>query len=125
MSTIIKSASVKVMRSYDYCHFEACMSLENDQGVTVTDIDNARKDCARLTDKAVAQYRKAKEMAAQRTDGEYKIRNFEQECQRILQKTEGDRTLNEIAMLKQYQDEGWREKFNARYDYEDDEMLPF
>lgn len=32
METIIKSASVKVMLSYDYSHFEASMALENDKG---------------------------------------------------------------------------------------------
>ena len=29
METRIKSASVKIMLSYDYSHFETCMSLEN------------------------------------------------------------------------------------------------
>lgn len=121
MDTIRKSASVKVMRSFDYCHFEACMSLENESGVTNSEIDNARKDCQRLADKAVGQYKKAKELAANRTDGKYRMQNFEDNCKRIQQKPEGDRTLNEIAMLKQYQDENWQAQFDPYYDYEDSE----
>lgn len=122
METKVKSASVKVMLSYDYSHFEASMSLENDNGLSVQDIDNARKNCQRLADKAVAQYKTAKASAASRSDGQYRIQNFENECKRIQLKAEGDRTLNEIAMLKQYEDENWRVQFEARYDYDDDDQ---
>ena len=121
MKTKIKNASVKVMLSYDYSHFEALMSLENDNGLTTKEIDDARKDCQRLADKAVDQYRKAKEMAELRHDGQYQMRNFEQECIKISEKKEGDRTLKEIAMLKQYQDEDWQSQFAYGYDYDDDE----
>jgi hypothetical protein len=47
-------ASVKVMRSYDYCHFEVCLSL--DKEMTLGEINNMRKDAARLADEAVRQY---------------------------------------------------------------------
>ncbi len=43
--TVIKNASVKVMLSYDYSHFEASMSLENDNGIGMNEIDLARKNC--------------------------------------------------------------------------------
>lgn len=119
--TIIKSASVKVMRSYDYCHFETSMSLENDSGIVPAEIDLARKDCQRLCDKAVAQYQKAKESAAKRTDNGYAMKNFESDCLRIKAKAEHDRTLKEIGMLKQYENERWQDQFDSRYDYEDDE----
>jgi len=121
METKIKTASVKVMLSYDYSHFEASMSLENDEGLAIKDIDEARKNCQRLADKAVGQYKKAKEAAANRNDGQYKMRAFEQECQRIEKKEEHDRTLKEIAMLKQYHDENWQAQFDYDYDYDDDE----
>lgn len=48
-----------------------------------------------------------------------KIR-FEEDCKRIQAKDEHDRTIKEIAMLKQYQDENWAKKFDYDYDYEDD-----
>lgn len=125
METIIKSASVKVMLSYDYCHFEALMTVENESGLTMRDVDDARKDCQRLADKAVSQYKTAKQMAAKRSDGEYQMRNFEDECKRIQKKDEQDRTVKEIAMLKQYEDESWRSQFMYEYDYDDDDNFPF
>jgi hypothetical protein len=125
MKTKIKTASVKVMLSYDYSHFEASMSLENDNGIEVNEIDNARKICQRLADKAVAQYKTAKLSATRRNDGEYKMRNFEAECIKIKAKDEHDRTLKEIAMLKQYEDENWKAQFEDNYDYDDDENYRF
>lgn len=124
--TYIKNASVKIMLSYDYSHFESSLTIENEAGLSLSDIDAARKNCQRLCDKAVAQFKKAKEMAAKRTNSIYEMRQFENDCLRILEKPECDRTLKEIGMLKEYQDEKWREKFDRSYDYEDDdEYLPF
>ena len=119
--TIIKSASVKIMLSHDYSHFETSMSLENENGITTEEVDLARKKCQRLCDKAVSQYKKAKELAAKRNDGIYQMQNFESQCKRIEVKAEGDRTINEIAMLNQYKNEKWQDQFDNRYDYEDDE----
>lgn len=125
MDAKIKDASVKVMLSYDYSHFEVSMTLENDNGLTLKEIDEARKSCQRLADKAVSQYKTAKLMAAKRIDGEYQMKNFEEECKRIQAKDEHDRTLKEIAMLKQYEDEKWREQFYYAYDYDDDENYEY
>ena len=113
------------MQSYNYCHFEAVMSIENDKGLSIDEIDEARKHCQRLTDKAIGQYKTAKEAAANRSMGEMKMRNFEDECNRIMKKEEGERTINEMAMLKQYHDENWREKFQYNYDYDDDDQYNF
>ena len=121
METKIKNASVKVMLSYDYSHFEASMSLENDNGLSTKEIDEARKSCQRLADKAVGQYKTAKEKAQSRTDGKYRMANFVSQCKMIEAKEEGDRTINEIAMLKQYQTEKWEEQFIDNYDYDDDD----
>lgn len=125
METKIKIASVKVMLSYDYSHFEASMSLENDNGLSIKEIDAARKDCQRLADKAVAQYKTAKQQAANRNDGQYRMQNFEAECIKIRAKNEHDRTLKEIAMLKQYENENWRDQFDYHYDYDDDDNYNF
>jgi hypothetical protein len=118
-ATKIKTASVKVMLSYDYSHFEASMSLENDKGLTMFEIDEARKNCQRLADKAVSQYKVFKSAASKRQDGIYKMQNFEAQCKNIKAKKENDRTLNEIAMLKQYENEAWQEQFYDEYDYQD------
>ena len=128
METIVKNASVKVMLSHDYCHFETSMSLENESGVTLKDIDDARKNCNRLMDKAIAQYKIAKKMAQDRTDGKFKIQNFTNACEKIKMKAEGERTINEMAMLKQYDDENWQDQFENDWDYDDGaehDELPF
>lgn len=125
METKIKTASVKVMLSYDYSHFEANMGLENEDGIELHEVDNARKMCQRLADKAVSQYKTAKLYASKRSDGEYKMKNFESACKAIEAKQEGDRTINEIAMLKQYKDEDWQAQFDSLYDYDDDENYNF
>ena len=122
---IIKSASVKVMLSYDYSHFEASMSLESDNGLSVEEIDTARKNCQRLADKAVGQYKKAKSMASKRSNAEYDKKFFLNQVADIQKKAEGDRTINEMAILKQYQDENWQAQFNYDYDYDDDSDYNF
>lgn len=58
----IEIATVKVMRSYDYCHFEVCLSSSS--ASTPDAVDGLRKQAARLADKAVDQYRIAKNNAA-------------------------------------------------------------
>jgi hypothetical protein len=123
--TIVKTASVKVMLSYDYSHFEVSMSLENESGLSLQDVDESRKNCQRLADKAVGQYKTAKLAASKRSDGQYQMNNFEAECKKILAKDEHDRTLKEIGMLKQYQDENWRAQFEYGYDYDDDDQYEF
>lgn len=120
-----KNASVKVMLSYDYCHFEVSMSIENENGLSLKDIDDARKNCQRLADKAVGQYKTAKSNAANRTDGQYKMQDFETTCKKIQAKNEEDRTVKEIAMLKQYENENWRAQFDYDYDYDDDDNYDY
>jgi hypothetical protein len=78
-----------------------------------------------LADKAVSQYKTAKQHAASRQDWIYKMQNFESQCKSIKAKNENDRTLNEIAMLKQYETEKWELQFTCDYDYDDDENYNF
>jgi len=47
-------ASVRVMRSHDYCHFEVSLSADDLEDLKA--VDDLRKAAARLADKAVAQY---------------------------------------------------------------------
>lgn len=75
--TKISSASVKVMLSYDYSHFEVSMTLENDEGLTKKKIDEARKDCQRLADRAVEQYKIAKQKAVAQYGIDEALRLFE------------------------------------------------
>ena len=117
METIIKTASVKVMLSHDYSHFEASMVLENDNGLTLIDIDEARKNCQRLADKAVGQYKTAKSEANKLTATSYERQQLEREVREIkVSKIEEDWTLLERAKVKALADYNHQ----TMYDYNDD-----
>ena len=111
---------VKVLRSYDYNHFEFCIPVAED--ATIKERNEARKDAERLANEAVRQYKKAKEMAVKRESSQFQIDNFINAVKRIHIKPTGERTVDELAMLKQYDDETWLSKLEYQYDYEDDEI---
>lgn len=106
------------MLSFDYCHFEIAKST--DQEVNNIEINEMRKDCMRLADEAIRQYKMAKIMAEKRQGAQFEKDSFEQRAKQIMRKPEGERTVNEIAHLKQYQDEEWQSQFEFNYDYHDD-----
>lgn len=117
METIIKSASVKVMLSHDYSHFEASMSLENESGIPLKDIDEARKNCQRLADKAVGQYKTAKLDANKLTATSYERQQLEKEVREIrVNKNEENWSVLEKAKVKALDDYNHQ----TRYDYNDD-----
>jgi hypothetical protein len=114
---ITMSASVKVMRSYDYCHFEVCLGTDED--VTLQDVDNMRKEAMRLVDKAVEQYKKAKEVMNFREahDGLH-YRRLKKEVEEIEKIPESERAPEHKTALKEWKDINY--KMQRRYDYEDD-----
>jgi len=113
----IKSASVKVMLSYNYNHFEASLNIENDDGLTMVEIDDARKQCQRLCDKAVVQYQKAKHHESKRTSDTLERRALEREVAYIKQKDSSLWTVVEKAKVKALEDHDWE----SRWDYDDDD----
>jgi len=118
MATIIKSASVKVMLSHDYSHFEASMSLENEEGLSLKDIDEARKNCQRLADKAVGQYKTAKSEANKMTATSYERQQLEKEVREIrVSKGEDEWTVLDRAKVKALEDY----QYQTMYDYNDDD----
>jgi len=112
-------SQVRVMLSYDYNHFEVALSTEEYPDLTPNQL---RKRAQRLCDEAVRQYQKAKELAARRAGASYEREAYLREIDRIGKLDEADRTVRELAMLKQYQDEEWEQQFKHEYDYEDDEL---
>lgn len=111
-------ASVKVMLSYDYCHFEVCKST--DEQLPDTAIDDMRKDVQRLANKAVVQYQIYKRMEMIRNTRKSEREQQGREVERIEAKPEGTRTLDEVAKVKAYHDRNWDEYISAKYDFEDD-----
>lgn len=106
------------MRSFDYCHFEINIGLENQGGLTLVQIDSARKEAARLADKAVEQYKIHKRVAQRAENGRGGISSWKKEADVILEIAETDRDERQKAVLKAYQDACYES--NRQYDYEDD-----
>jgi hypothetical protein len=110
-------ATVLVMLSHDYSHFEASIELSGED-ITLYDIDNARKDCQRLADKAVGQYKKAKTEAIKQTANSYERQQLRNEVAEIHKKPEHEWTLIDKAKVKTLADYDHQ----TRYNYEDDEL---
>ena len=111
---MIAQASVKVMRSFDYCHFE--VALSNDTLMTLQEIDAMRKQAARLVDKAVSQYATMKRWAENEWRRKDKRQELERQAKIIRETPEGERSEEQRAVIKALDDANW----NRHYDYEDD-----
>ena len=111
--------SVKIMLSYDYSHFE--VALSTDEELDAKGVNELRKKAQRLADEAVRQYKRSKEAAANREQNKYRKEMFLRQISDIEKKPEGERTVNEMALLKQHDDENWEAQFEDDYDYKDDE----
>ncbi len=109
------TASVKVMRSHDYCHFEICLGA--DGITTMQEVDELRKQAARLADKAVAQYQIAKRAAQRKSDGIGHIRYYKEEAEEIRALAPTDRTSEQQAALKAHDDAVFHA--SREYDYQD------
>ena len=97
----INIASVKVMRSYDYCHFEvnlaASVDCPPDSAAWFQQVDNLRKNAARLADKAVAQYKVAKRAHESEEHSLYSLRYAAEQAEKT---PESERTPEEKAAIK-------------------------
>lgn len=119
MTTIRKSATVKVMLSHNYNHFEASIALENENGVSFEEIDNARKDCNRLCDKAIIQYQQAKAHETKRLNLKSEKAQLEREVAEIKQREKEFWSVTDKAKVKALEDHNWELKwdYDDQYDY--------
>jgi hypothetical protein len=101
------NASVKVMRSYDYCHFEVALSMSN---ATAEQVDALRKTAARLADKAVQQYQIAKAQHSKRLYAQNELAAIEAEAEKIVLVPEKERTPEQLALLKTLSDLHYRSR---------------
>lgn len=111
---MIAQASVKVMRSFDYCHFE--VALSSDTLMTLQEIDMMRKQAARLVDKAVSQYATMKRWAENEWLRTNRREELERQAKIIRETPEVEWSEEQKAVIKALDDTNW----NRRYDYEDD-----
>ena len=114
----INVASVKVMRSYDYCHFEVNLSASvdcpPDSPEWFQQVDNLRKNAARLADKAVAQYKVAKEAHQSEENSWHSLRYAAENAEKTPEEM---RTPEEKAAIKALADARFAQR---HYDYQDD-----
>lgn len=106
--------SVRVMRSFDYCHFEIC--LGTDQKINLEEANEMRKEAQRLADEAVRQYKKAKMQYSIMLNNGWRIDDLKKQALKITIISENDLTPDQKALLKIISDYD----FAAGYDYQDD-----
>lgn len=109
--------SVKVMLSYDYCHFE--IALASDEFMTMEQIDEMRKEAQRLADKAVQQYKISKKIAEGRIYHLGEAERLTMKVEAIKQNyPQSEWTEDQKATVKAYANHLFH--VNRFYDYEDD-----
>ena len=111
----IDSASVRVMRSYDYSHFEIC--LTSTEANTPEQVNELRKEANRLADKAVAQFQIARSAECKKSAMEQKYR-----LDIAMSRPENERTDEDKAIIKYHSDKAFAARFD--YDYQDDWQQP-
>jgi len=105
-------ASVKVMRSYDYNHFE--VSLSSEEVSSLEEVDDLRKSAARLVDKAVIQYQTSKNHALRIPDQE-----LSRQAKIITENhPKSEWTEEQKAIIKKHEDDMYWS--NRIFDYEDE-----
>lgn len=111
-------ASVKVMRSHDYCHFEVALSADCE---TIDDVDALRKQAAILADEAVRQYKLARTAEQKRERSEHQVRQLLDAIARVKERPESDWSASEAAMVRGASDRDfWKEYEEDCYMYDSD-----
>ena len=115
-------ASVKIMLSYDYCHFE--ISKSTDQEVTDQSINEMRKDVQRLADKAVRQYAAAKRSIVLKESVRMERESLSYTVKHYLNVPESERSPEQMAAIKKYQDDAFWSNLESSYDYDYEDDIP-
>ena len=110
----VATASIKVMLSYDYCHFEVVLGI---QDASLKEVNELGKDAQRLADERVRQYKKTKAVVERRY-----LRCNEEELRadvaRVREKPESEWDDYDKAVVRKLADyDYWKDR---EYDYDDD-----
>lgn len=97
--------SVKVMRSFDYCHFEICLGDSEAAADDIARADELRKEAARLADKAVRQYKIAKAAEEKRASEQFEREQLARECERIRSKEPDEQIKVSCLKVRRYDQE--------------------
>lgn len=118
------TGSVKVMRSYDYCHFEVC--LGSDEEMTLDEVNELRKQAAILVDEAVRQYKDAKEAEQRRNAGQWDRDQALARLKRLRETPQSELSVQAAAELRTLEDkEFWRQYEEDDYCYDEDSEREF
>jgi hypothetical protein len=110
-------ASARVMRSYDYCHFEIVLG---DECPTLDAVDDLRKQAAILVDEAVRQYKIAKQKENSRQMREDDIERSLQRIELIKKTPISEWSIEQAALMRSYEDKSFWASMDADgYDYND------
>ena len=111
-------ASIKVMRSYDYCHFEAV--LGSDELLSLDEIDDMRKHAAILVDEAIRQYKEAKSKESDRSRKDYDREFAARRIENIKAKPGSEWNPEEAAIMRSVEDGSFWKSFDEDdYWYQD------
>ena len=122
---------VKVMRSHDYCHFEIQLPITlstataDEEGTPDQKTDNVRKAAMRLVDKAVEQYKRAKQIEAMEVTEGYRLTDMRLAAAKAEETPESERTPEQQADIKRYADYKYWKSRDFEYDYEDEDNAPY
>lgn len=111
------NGSVKVMLSYNYCHFEIALSTTEE--MTIEGVNELRKKAMRLADEAVRQYQIAKEKTEKRISLQWEKERLQAEVKRIKDNLpESEWSAEQKAKLKALEDHAYWMQHG--YDYNDE-----
>jgi hypothetical protein len=112
------TAKVRVMRSYDYNHFE--VELGSEEPMTLDQANDLRKQAAILVDEAVRQYKLAKNFESKRETVDWQVKREYEELLRIKAKPEAEWTAEEAArVVRAHSSEWWKNFDEDAYCYVD------
>lgn len=110
------------MLSHNYCHFEVSKCIEPTDGEVLSqkDIDKARIECQLLADKAVSQYKKAKEYESSRANRTFEKQQLEREVGQIRSKSENEWSPLDKAKVKALEDHNYESGYYHYYEDTED-----
>lgn len=120
---MVYKASVSIMRSYDYSHFE--VQLGTDEELTIEQINDMRKEAMRLVDKAVKQYQIARNREKIQNQGDsFTHKELQRKVQIIVENyPQSEWTPAQKAIVKELND--FEFAMSHGYDYEDEDNEGF
>lgn len=107
-------ASVKIMRSYDYNHFE--VSLSTDELIDEKEVNSLRVRAAKLVDHSIDDYKKKKNHESWSINNSYERKDLEQKVKAIEENfPKSQWTSEQKAQVKKLEDM----RFQDRFEYDD------